>query len=185
MKLLHATLLATALSVIPVLAQSQEHQHATPQRPSSPTMMMSPGMMQGGMMGPGAGSSGMAMGSHQSRSGFGNMPIDRIEGRLAFLKTELRITDTQSPAWNAFADAVRSNATTMHAERRYMSGRVGADVSLPDRLAAQANAFAAHAEEMAKLKDALDPLYASLSPEQKKTADEIVFSPMGVPMGMM
>ena len=73
----------------------------------------------------------------------------------------------------------------MHAERRYMSGRVGADVSLPDRLAAQANAFAAHAEEMAKLKDALDPLYASLSPEQKKTADEIVFSPMGVPLGMM
>jgi hypothetical protein len=50
---------------------------------------------------------------------------------------------------------------------------------------AQANAFAAHAEEMLKFKAALDPLYAVFTPEQKKTADEIVFSSMGVPVGMM
>jgi hypothetical protein len=109
--------------------------------------------------------------------------IDRVEGRLAFLKAELKIADAQLPAWNAFAEAVRTNAATMHVEHQFMHGRVGADVSLPDRLAAQANAFAAHAEEMAKLKTVLDPLYASLSAEQKKTADEIVFSPMGVPIG--
>lgn len=111
--------------------------------------------------------------------------IDRIDGRLAFLKTELKITEAQLPAWNTFATAVRSNVTTMKAELQAMHGMVGGDVSAPDRLLAQANAFAAHAEEMTKLKAALDPLYAALSAEQKKIADEIVLSPMGVPVGMM
>jgi hypothetical protein len=182
MNLFQATVLATSLSAFPVLAQSQDQRHATPQPQASPPgMMMMNGMMQGGMTG-----QNRAMAGRPGADGpLGLHEIDRVEGRLAFIRAELKISDAQLPAWTVFADAVRTNATTMHAERRYMSGRVGADVSLPDRLAAQANAFAAHAEEMAKLKDALDPLYASLSPEQKKTADEIVFSPMGVPLGMM
>lgn len=146
MNLLQATAIATLLAAIPLLAQSQEHQQATPQpRLSSPGMTMSPGMMQG-MMGSGGmmtqgmmgqGSPGLGSGSRQRWSGFGNMPIDRVEGRLAFLKTELRISDAQLPAWNAFAEAVRTNATTQHAERQFMHGRVGADVPLPDRVAAQ------------------------------------------------
>lgn len=181
MNLFQATVLATLLSAFPVLAQSQDQRHATPQPQASPPGMMMNGMMQGGMTG-----QNRAMAGRPGTDGpLGLYEIDRVEGRLAFIRAELKISDAQLPAWTVFADAVRTNATTMHAERRYMSGRVGADVSLPDRLAAQANAFAAHAEEMAKLKDALDPLYASLSPEQKKTADEIVFSPMGVPLGMM
>ena len=168
MKLLHATILAMSLLAATAYGQGLRGQGYGP-------------MGQGVIPGPGI----MGPGYRQSWSEFGNLTIDRVEGRLAFLKAELKISDVQLPAWNVFADAVRGNATTMHAERRYMSGRVGADVSLPDRLAAQANAFAAHAEEMAKLKAALDPLYASLGAEQKKTADEIVFSPMGVPIGMM
>ena len=35
------------------------------------------------------------------------------------------------------------------------------------------------------LKTALDPLYAALSDEQKKTADEIMPGPMGMGMMMM
>jgi hypothetical protein len=38
-----------------------------------------------------------------------------IEGRLAFLKTELKITDAQLPFWNSFAQAVRDSATAMQA----------------------------------------------------------------------
>ena len=179
MKLLHATILATSLLAATAHGQGLMGQGYGPMGQG---VIPGPGMMGPG--GPGAGS-GMMYGYRQNWSEFGNLTIERVEGRLAFLKTELKISDGQLPAWNAFADAVRVNATTMHVERRYMSGRVGADVSRPDRLAAQANAFAAHAEEMAKLKAALDPLYSSLSAEQKKTADEIVFSPMGVPLGMM
>src|SRR6516164_4872740 len=36
-----------------------------------------------------------------------------VEGRLAFLKTELKITDAQLPLWNAVADAIRANAKSM------------------------------------------------------------------------
>ena len=36
--------------------------------------------------------------------------IDRIEGRIAFLRAELKIAEAQSQAWTAFADALRANA---------------------------------------------------------------------------
>ncbi|MBL8710365.1 MAG: Spy/CpxP family protein refolding chaperone [Rhodospirillaceae bacterium] len=58
--------------------------------------------MQGGMMGGGMMQGGMMQG------------FRHIEGQLAFLKTELRITDAQSPQWNAYAEARRANAARMH-----------------------------------------------------------------------
>ena len=57
--------------------------------------MMGPGMMGRGMM-------PMMM-----------YPSQHVEGRLAFLKTELKITDTEVPQWNAYADAVRANGKRM------------------------------------------------------------------------
>ena len=60
------------------------------------SVMHSMGMMQMmGMMG--RGMDGMAT-------------IDRVEGRIAFLRAELKITDAQADAWNGFADALRTNA---------------------------------------------------------------------------
>ena len=44
----------------------------------------------------------------------------------------------------------------------------------------------AHLEALRKLKSAIDPLYAALSDEQKKTADQLMVGPMGIMgMGMM
>ena len=40
---------------------------------------------------------------------------DHVEGRIAFLKTELKITDAQQPLWNAVADAMRASAKDMAA----------------------------------------------------------------------
>src|SRR5919202_1070827 len=37
----------------------------------------------------------------------------RVEGRIAFLKAELKITDAQTPQWNAVADAMRKNDAAM------------------------------------------------------------------------
>ena len=36
-----------------------------------------------------------------------------VEGRIAFLKTELKITDAQQPLWNAVADAMRADAASI------------------------------------------------------------------------
>jgi hypothetical protein len=54
--------------------------------------------------------------------------------------------------------------------------------TLPDKLAMREKMMTAHLDTLRKLKAAVDPLYAALSDEQKKTADEIML--MG-PMGMM
>ena len=78
---------------------------------SSMSAMHSMGMMQMmGMMG--RGTDGMAT-------------IDRIEGRIAFLRAELKITDAQADAWNGFADALRTNARKLAEVRATMMPKPG------------------------------------------------------------
>ena len=108
------------------------------------------------------------------------MMAKHIESRLAFLKTELKITDAQLPLWNAFAQAMRDDASTMQAMPRPMMGMNKA--AIPDKLAAHETILAARLEAVRKLKAAADPLYAALNTDQKKTADEIVLDPMGMMM---
>jgi len=40
-------------------------------------------------------------------------PTERVEARLAYIKTALKITDAQQPQWNAYADVVRKTAKEM------------------------------------------------------------------------
>ena len=42
------------------------------------------------------------------------MPFQHTEGRIAFIKAELAVTDAQSPQWNAFAE-MRSATIRNHA----------------------------------------------------------------------
>ncbi|HEX2216210.1 MAG TPA: Spy/CpxP family protein refolding chaperone [Xanthobacteraceae bacterium] len=152
------------------------------------------GMREGGMQQRGMSCSGMCGGGAQGRpatgmmcgmmrqGGMGSMPMggmpmmaDRTEGRIAFLKTELKITDAQLPLWNAVADAVRANAKSGMG----MTDNMGQG-SLTERLAAREKHLAAQAEALRKFKSAVDPLYAALTDEQKKTADQLLMSPMGM-----
>lgn len=130
--------------------------------------MAGPDMMSGGMM-PMMMSSGAV----------------HTEGKLAFIKAELKITDAQMPQWNAFAEAVRANATAMAEVHRSMASRKGAGGTLPERLAAEDKVLSAHLAAFKKVQESLIKLYDVLGPEQKKAADGIVLGPMGVPMGMM
>jgi LTXXQ motif family protein len=109
------------------------------------------------------------------------MMAKHIEGRLAFLKTELKITDAQLPLWNAFAHIMRDNAAAMQATPHAMMGMSKA-ATLPDKLAERETMLTLHIEAVRKLKAAADPLYAALNADQKKTADEIMLSPMGMMM---
>ena len=43
----------------------------------------------------------------------GLMQPRHVEGRIAYLKAELKITDAQAQQWNAFADALRQSAKAM------------------------------------------------------------------------
>ena len=132
--------------------------------------------MQGGGM-PMRGMMRMMMG-RDSMGGM-SMMADHIEGRLAFLKTELKITDAQLPLWDAVADVIRANARSMRSMAEGMMGSAQT-AALPDRLAAREKMMSAHLDALRKFKAAIDPLYAAFSDEQKKTADELLMGPMGM-----
>jgi LTXXQ motif family protein len=97
---------------------------------------------------------------------------DHVEGRIAFLKAELKITDAQLSQWNTFADALRSNAR----QTAEMLGTVGQATALnaPDRLDRREKMLTSMLEMARSIKAALSPLYAVLSNEQKKLADSLL-----------
>lgn len=111
---------------------------------------------------------GGARGEH-STGMKGMMAADagHVEGRIAFLKTELKITDAQLPLWNAVAGAMRDQAKSMAT----MSGETTA--TLPERIAALDDVMTARLNAVHKLKTAVPPLYAALTDEQKKVANEL------------
>src|SRR3990170_1827410 len=51
-------------------------------------------------------------------------PTERVEARLAYVKTALKITDAQQSQWDAYANVVRKNAQEM--EQKFRSRRAGA-----------------------------------------------------------
>jgi LTXXQ motif family protein len=190
MKLIRAIFASCALFAVAVpLAAAQQG----PQGGQAQQRMMMGGdqmpmmgmMSQGGMM--------AMMGMMQqmmAQMGQGGMMAmmgmaDHVEGRLAFLKTELKITDAQLPQWNAYADVVRASATQMNdmmkqgaAMMAMMQG--GTPPSLPQRLDVREKHLAVHLETLRKFSATLLPLYASFSDEQKRLADALLYVPMGM-----
>jgi hypothetical protein len=82
--------------------------------------------------------------------------------------------------WNAVGDAMRANAKDMAAMIPMIQSMMQPSGALPEKLAAREKAMTAHLEALRKLKSAIDPLYAALSDEQKKTADQLMVAPMGI-----
>ena len=113
--------------------------------------------------------------------------IDHIEGRIAFLRAELNITEAQASAWNAFADAMRTNAKKLAEVRASMMARPDAAqqqaLTMSERLGQQERWLVARLEGTRALKSAVTNLYGTLSEDQKKIANELLAPQMG--MGMM
>lgn len=152
---------------------------------------MTPGMMApDGMMGPNGMMGNRGMGpSMMGWNGQGGhmcaMMTGHLEGRLAYVRTELGITDAQASLWNAYAKAARENAQTMLAHCNAMMGKAGTrSLDLPDRLDRHEQLMAAQLDAIRAMDKALKPLYAGLSETQKHTADQLFWGPMGM-MGMM
>ncbi len=139
-------------------------------------MMKGCDMMGGGMMG----------GNPEHMSHMMSMMHERLShagDRVAAVKTELKITEAQMPAWNKFADALLASAKSMDESMQAMHSKMmqsGTTVSLPEKLDHHAKMAAAHVENLQAIKSALDPLYASFTDEQKKIADGLKIGPMGV-----
>lgn len=124
------------------------------------------------MMGPGM----MPM---MRQHGAMGLPFEHVEGRIAFLKAELKITEAQAGPWTAFADTLRSNAKAHQAVHEQMT-KGGMPSSWPDRLAFQQKALSTRLDALKALESAAKPLYAVLTDEQKTLADRLLPGPMGM-----
>lgn len=173
--------------VLTVLAVTAVTKNATAQEGSQPDggAMMGHDSQGGAMMGQGGtmmggsmmGHSGMGMGMGGTR-GHGSMctaMTSHIEGRLAFLKAEIKITPEQESLWNDYATVVRANAQAMTSRCASMMSQAGAkEASLPDRLDIREQFLAAQLDALRATSKALKPLYGALSDAQKQVSDQLI-----------
>jgi hypothetical protein len=108
----------------------------------------------------------------------GMMHFDHIEGRIAFLRAELGITEAQQAQWNAFADALHAQAGTMKTMREQMM-QGGAPGTWPDLLSREEQMLSARLDALKAIEGPARALYAVLTPEQQKKANELMAHPTG------
>ena len=96
-----------------------------------------------------------------------------MEAHLAYIKADLEITDSQTDAWNAYADAVRARHAAMEG--------VHADMMKAKRAARPWTAWMrasrrprAKLESLKAMKPATEGLYNVLTDDQKKKADTLL-----------
>jgi hypothetical protein len=109
-------------------------------------------------------------------SGMGG-PLLHIKGRLAFMKAELEIADTQERLWEVFAEALRDFLKS----RAWPSieGPVG-PAARPERLAMLEKDLAADVESLRQWKAIIETFHAGLSEEQRRGADQLLTQLFGV-----
>jgi hypothetical protein len=103
--------------------------------------------------------------------------LARVEGRLAYAKTLLGITDEQAAVWKAYEDVSRANVAKMREAHRAMINAEASGQNI-DRMRAQTREMEAQLEARKALEPVTEDLYKSLSPEQKQRAD-VVFLLLG------
>ena len=106
---------------------------------------------------------------------------DQIDNWIAFAKDQIKITEDQLPQWTAFADVVRANSRKF-ADSRGGKGSMMVPVAaaVPDRLDQMEQSLSLQLELVRATKAVLPPLYAVLSDEQKKAADNFIRGPLGM-----
>ena len=101
------------------------------------------------------------------------MPGQFVEGRIAFLKAQLKITPAQEAQWQQVEAAMRENAKTL--DQTITTARQNrGNVDAVQRLELREQFAKVRVDNDARLLAAFKPLYASLSPEQQHMANQLV-----------
>ena len=101
------------------------------------------------------------------------LPGQLVDGRIAFLKAELKITPAQEGQWHQVATAMRDNAKAL--DQAITNARQNrSDMNAVRRLETREQFAKLRADNDARLLTAFKPLYTSLSPEQQQMANELV-----------
>jgi hypothetical protein len=192
MTMLCKLMIISALVMTPAFpAMSQQNQPQAPMMGQGQGGMVDRdegGMMgRGGMMGQDMGGQDMSgrpmmgymMGSGRrsmnERMGHGAMmhSVPMMEGRLAYIKADLAITDAQLAAWDAYAAAVRARHSTMESMHTEMLKAKESGSALHG-LDARIKAMESQLESLRAIKPVTEALFAVLTGEQKKKADQLV-----------
>lgn len=175
--MLFAAPVAKAERIVPATA-AQEFQVA--QEKGGQGDMMGQGQKGGGMgQGQkGGGKSCGMMGGGKYRSHFmmgPEMMAARLEGKLAFLKTSLKIRNDQEATFEAFADALRPRVKptkemrTSLMKRKHSKDKPGA----LERLELREKKITVRHENLMVVRKALGQLFGALDEDQKKLVDKL------------
>lgn len=148
------------------------------QTPGPSMQSQMPGAM-GGMMGQNMGPQMMQM---MMQGHMADLPWEHIDGRIAYLHAELKITEAQMPAWTEFANVLRANAKRMADLQKAQPQRT--TTTAADQLDDQERWLTARLESVKALRPAYAKLFAVLDDGQKKIASELLVPHMGIAMRM-
>jgi periplasmic protein CpxP/Spy len=114
---------------------------------------------------------------HHDKQAF-RLPGERVEARLAYMKTALKITGAQQLQWDAFADVMRKQAKEADARIQSQREKRAANterrrLTAIERLEMRQQFMAASSARIGERLAAQKPLYAALSPEQQQVADQL------------
>jgi len=101
------------------------------------------------------------------------LPRQLVDGRIAFLKAELKITPEQETQWQSVATALRQNANALDQVISSAPQQRGT-MDAVQRLTEREQFDKVRTENDERLLSALKPLYASLSPDQQQIANQLV-----------
>ena len=109
------------------------------------------------------------------------MPSERVEARLAYQKTALKITDAQAAQWDAYANVVRKHAQQadqrVQQRRARMAEAKGGERKRPtaiERLERRQQMLTVATARSTELLTVQKPLYTALSADQQRVADEVM-----------
>ncbi|HEY3911712.1 MAG TPA: Spy/CpxP family protein refolding chaperone [Stellaceae bacterium] len=139
-----------ALLALPAAAMAQATEPATPAPAASP----------------------MAASPMTSRPAAGQTAEQRVEGHIAQLHAQLRITPAEQPQWNQFAAVMRDNARDM--DQAFMQrAQQYSTMNALQNMQSYEQIAEAHAQHMQKLVPAFETLYNAMPEQQKRLTDQV------------
>lgn len=121
-------------------------------------------------MGP-MGGPGGPMGRHAAMKFDPAQMAQRVDERLDYMKYQLKITATQEPLWNAYAEKMKAEAGK--GMQAMQVPPADDKLSAPERMAQRQTLMEGRLAAMKGVHESFDRLYGALTPEQKVTADKL------------
>lgn len=115
---------------------------------------------------------------HHDKKAF-SLPGERVEARLAYIKTALKITAAQQTQWDNFAGVMRKQARDADVRIQEHRAKMAANTERKrpnaiERLERQQAFMATASARISERLSVQKPLYAALSPEQQQVADKVL-----------